>query len=314
MSASKFSEEKTSIEKFFKSCSKNISPKVDTSILDIFEPHEEMDGKTSSSPELIQNCTTSYKSDENKNYEARSSLGNDKNCIASTSINLNENCEKLIASYGKQNSVASPGFETLVTEKINSCTESPKPKSFFLEFLKQRKNITNTVQNENSETEMENENRDEWISLTEVFPDFKKADKEVIDILPEPLQAKMKERLKLEKKNNFTNENTSFFGSASQENALADTKTKVENDCEVETCAECEKVVPLNEFWEHLDYHAAVKLYMEINKPINVGISERNVKRVTIDNDTHNKRKRKKVVTPSKKMKSITSFFSVVPK
>ncbi|XP_065225198.1 DNA polymerase eta isoform X2 [Planococcus citri] len=87
----------------------------------------------------------------------------------------------------------------------------------------------------------------------------------------------------------------------------------------VEKCAECHKFIPLIDFLEHLDLHAAMALQKELNK---AEIAERNAEKansssssISSSKGSDNKRqsKKMKLQSPAKKHIPITAFFSVKP-
>ena len=69
-------------------------------------------------------------------------------------------------------------------------------------------------------------------------------------------------------------------------------------------CPDCGRMVPKNEFIEHVDYHAAKKLQVELNKL--------DMKTVASNNfSVNNKRKRPgENLSPAPKIKSVSSYFS----
>lgn len=91
----------------------------------------------------------------------------------------------------------------------------------------------------------------------------------------------------------------SFFGK-SAENSVND------DDVPTEKCFECGKIIKLSDFSEHLDYHEAKKLSIEINKPILfINSTETNTsKRKRNPKEDNLKKKKKDGNKPS-----ISSFF-----
>jgi DNA polymerase eta len=69
-------------------------------------------------------------------------------------------------------------------------------------------------------------------------------------------------------------------------------------------CNECGRNIPIGQFNEHVDYHAAKRLQIELNK--------QEMRTVTSNNLSTNKRKRDNSGTssPSAKVKSLSSFFT----
>lgn len=83
--------------------------------------------------------------------------------------------------------------------------------------------------------------------------------------------------------------------------SIANFLVKIDDNVPTETCSECNKKVPLENFGEHLDFHEAQKLNRELNKKTNPSFTGNNVKR------------KRKSNSPIKKNKmpcrSIDSFF-----
>lgn len=177
--------------------------------------------------------------------------------------------------------------------------------SFFLQFLSKRKDLEKSVAAEKQHEAKEDENESHWISLSEIIPDVNTAEEDVVNILPAPLKKKFHERLKYNKQK----ENDAGHEAETTMSIIPnDDVPYFDNQFPKETCNECGKQIPLNVFLEHLDYHVALKLESEINRTASVS----NKPKVT--NEILSKRKKNVLETRSKKMKSITSFFTVAPK
>lgn len=182
-----------------------------------------------------------------------------------------------------------------------STSGNGKPQSsFFLSFLNKKGSMEDNKIEEESDGE---ENSEMWISLSEVFPNINEVDDDVVELLPSEMKEKYKQRL-----------------SSNSDNEMPSTSNGVKKP-ETELCNECKKNIPIDEFLEHLDYHAAMKLHAEINKAADIklksNINNNNAKSINAKVNSVEKNKRKKggnAKTIDKKMKSITSFFSAVPK
>ena len=186
------------------------------------------------------------------------------------------------------------------SKNMNSTT------SFFVRFLNERKLLTEKTTEKKSNDDDDDD--DQWVSLTEIIPDLNEADENVINMLPSPLRKKFNDRIIKSRDEN--NKETSVR-QTNVEEFKKDSGTTNEF-CATEKCNECGENVPLYEFLEHLDYHVAVKINTEINgrdmdnEPMN--------KIRKMEKDINAKRKKSGIDKKSKKMKSITSFFTVAPK
>jgi hypothetical protein len=105
---------------------------------------------------------------------------------------------------------------------------------------------------------------------------------------------------------------TSVITSVSEE---SDTETS--QDIVAETCPQCRKDVPLSEYPEHLDFHAAEKLHEELNGGavhVRTAVTTSTVHKNLSELPTKRKRgrlpKKLSVTDCDKKMRSITAFFA----
>ncbi|KAK6631879.1 hypothetical protein RUM44_006909 [Polyplax serrata] len=197
--------------------------------------------------------------------------------------------------------------QTNVTPSTSRAVEiqSALKTSFILNYLQSRQDKM-AVEASKRETKEEEEESDanEWVSLSELIPDVNQAEADVVDMLPEPLKRKFRERL------NSNSKNLSESESSAARPMDRFLESNLESQCPSETCNECGKKIPLNVFLEHLDYHVALKLSSEINAVAPASVKKKTV----IENDVCNKRKKGSIEANSKKMKSITAFFAVAPK
>lgn len=196
-----------------------------------------------------------------------------------------------------------PGKDIVEKESNEPSTSGiQKPQSsFFLSFLNKKGSVEDNKVEEESDEE---ENANMWISLSEVFPNMNEVDDDVVELLPNEMKEKYKQRL------SSTSDN--------EKNGAPDIVKKIQT----EMCNECKKNIPIDEFLEHLDYHAAMKLHAEINRAADIKPKVNNIDNNNgkvnvgkVSSVEKNKRKKGGNAKPiEKKMKSITSFFSAVPK
>lgn len=107
------------------------------------------------------------------------------------------------------------------------------------------------------------------------------------------------------------NEDSQLESSTSMDvdNALASTSAPEI----MERCAECHKLVPLIDFLEHLDLHAALKLQRELNRAEMAASRAEMSMPVPSKAPEKRKSKKMKLQSPPKKNQPITAFFSVKP-
>lgn len=155
------------------------------------------------------------------------------------------------------------------------------------------------------------------VRLREIFPNLDDIDPDILPLLPADLQeearlytesrSKKQESVKVVKdlpKTKRGRSNKSKIASKSGKrrspmyNFLIKTDSN-EGDVPLERCAECDQMIPITKFCEHVDFHVAQNLYREINKPASgemgvkrkledaeaVVTSDASVKRPTSSND-----------------------------
>jgi len=127
--------------------------------------------------------------------------------------------------------------------------------------------------------------QDPLVRLREIFPDLNDIDPDILSLLPADLQEEarlyMKSRGKKQENVKVTRElpktgrgrpnKTKLAGkSGKKRNPLYNFLIKTNsgaNDVPLERCAECDQMIPITKFSEHVDFHVAQNLYQEINKP-----------------------------------------------
>lgn len=152
--------------------------------------------------------------------------------------------------------------------------------------------------NSNEEpTEESNERtsmQDPSVRLREIFPDLNDIDPDILSLLPADLQEEarlyMKSRGKKQENIKVARElpktgrgrpsKSKVAGKSGKRrsplyNFLINTNPS-EHDVPLERCAECNQMIPMTKFSEHVDFHVAQNLYQEINKPTSVKMESEN--------------------------------------
>ncbi|XP_029159577.1 DNA polymerase eta-like [Nylanderia fulva] len=152
-----------------------------------------------------------------------------------------------------------------------------------------------TYVSNNKESSENNEGtsaQDPLIRLREIFPNLDDIDPDILSLLPADLQeearlhtesrSKKQESVKAvtdlpktKRGRPAKSKIASKSGKSPLYNFLIKTDSN-ENDVPLERCAECDQMIPITKFCEHVDFHVAQNLYREINKPVS---SEMGVKR-----------------------------------
>jgi len=123
------------------------------------------------------------------------------------------------------------------------------------------------------------------VRLREIFPNLDDIDTEILSLLPADLQEEarlyIKSRNKKQESVKIAREGKTGKGKSNKSkvvgksgkrrsplyNFLIKTDSN-EHDVPLERCAECNQMIAVTKFSEHVDFHVAQNLYQEINKPV----------------------------------------------
>lgn len=123
------------------------------------------------------------------------------------------------------------------------------------------------------------------VRLREIFPNLNDIDPDILSLLPANLQEEaklyMKSHVNKQETIKVTRELPKTGRGKSSKSKLAGKSDKRrsplynfliktnsgEHDVPLERCAECDQMIPMTKFSEHVDFHVAQNLYQEINKP-----------------------------------------------
>lgn len=124
--------------------------------------------------------------------------------------------------------------------------------------------------------------QDSLVRLEEIFPNLDDIDPDILSLLPADLQeearlymkscGKKQESIKVAREFPKTGKGrpskSKIVGNRRNllSNFLIKTNTG-EHDVPLERCAECDQMIPVTRFSEHMDFHVAQNLYQELNKP-----------------------------------------------
>ncbi|RLU16232.1 hypothetical protein DMN91_011992 [Ooceraea biroi] len=127
----------------------------------------------------------------------------------------------------------------------------------------------------------ETRTREPVARLREIFPDLNDMDPEVLSLLPADLQEaarpyrqprdKKQESVRVTRGGRGKSGKSKAAGKSGKRrsplyNFLIKTDSR-EHDVPLERCAECDQLIAVTRFSEHVDFHVAQNLYREINKP-----------------------------------------------
>ncbi|XP_018407164.1 PREDICTED: DNA polymerase eta [Cyphomyrmex costatus] len=168
------------------------------------------------------------------------------------------------------------------------------------------KPVTRHVNSNNEESTEENTKRtsaqDSLIRLQDIFPDLDNMDSDILSLLPINLQEEAKlyiksrdkkqENVKIVRELPKTERRPSkakLRGKSDKKrsplyNFLIKTNSD-EHNVPLERCVECNQMIPITKFSEHMDFHVAQNLYQEINKP--TSSENGNVKRKLEDDEVN---------------------------
>jgi hypothetical protein len=139
--------------------------------------------------------------------------------------------------------------------------------------------------NESAKKNNETFAREPAVRLREIFPNLDDIDTEILSLLPADLQEEaksyMKSRNKKQESVKIVREGKTGKGKSNKSkvagksgkrrsplyNFLIKTDSD-EHDVPLERCAECNQMIAMTKFSEHMDFHVAQNLYQEINKPV----------------------------------------------
>lgn len=145
---------------------------------------------------------------------------------------------------------------------------------------------TRVNSNNEEPTEESNERtskQDPSVRLREIFPDLNDIDPDILSLLPADLQEEarvyMKSRDKKQENIKVARELMKTKKGRPSKSTVTGKKSKSplynfliktnpgEHDVPLERCAECNQMISITKFSEHVDFHVAQNLYQEINKP-----------------------------------------------
>ncbi|XP_018058181.1 PREDICTED: DNA polymerase eta [Atta colombica] len=187
--------------------------------------------------------------------------------------------------------------------------------------------------NSNNEEPTEENNKrtcaqDPLMRLQEIFPDLDDIDSDILSLLPVDLQeeaklymksrGKKQENIKiaweLPKTGRRRPSKATLVGKSDKKRSpLYNFLIKTNSDkykVPLERCAECNQMIPITKFSEHVDFHVAQNLYQEINKP--TSSENKNTKRKLEDDEVNvfTKRQTSNVCESNKDFRSATTFLS----
>lgn len=228
----------------------------------------------------------------------------------------------------------SPGDESLaVTSSTSSYIDNQRKSRSSVHPQSPKDGGIESDRLKNTRTEVDTED-DNSVQLQDIFPDLDNLDESIVAVLPARLQREA--RLILQSKNKKGNESKTSAVKLGEDKIKEQNKrpraksvtqvrisridtfftnevksTMNPNDNEfTEKCPDCDRLIPLNEYPEHVDFHVARNLSKEINR------TYVRAKTATPERETANgktvKRKRNKPESrePDKRAKSIAVFFS----
>lgn len=182
-------------------------------------------------------------------------------------------------------------------------------------------NDANSLKKSNKETFVQ----DTSIQLREIFPNLDDIDPDILSLLPADLQEEAKLYAKSRDKKQ---ENVKIIRDLPKTGRGRPSKSKIagkndkkhnplynfliktdssKHDVPLERCAECDQVIPITKFDEHVDFHVAQNLYREINKPI---LDENGVKRKLEDAETAVTSVKRPTSNDNYETRPITTFLS----
>ncbi|TGZ31825.1 DNA polymerase eta [Temnothorax longispinosus] len=165
------------------------------------------------------------------------------------------------------------------------------------------------------------------VRLREIFPNLDDIDPNILSLLPVDLQEEARLYMK---SNNKKQENIKVIRELPKAGRGRPSKSKLtgksgkrrsplynfliktnSDDVPLERCAECDQMIPVTRFNEHVDFHVAQNLYQEINKPTSV--ENAGTKRKLEDDETavtFVKRQTSNVCELDRDSRSTTTFLS----
>ncbi|KYQ47834.1 DNA polymerase eta [Trachymyrmex zeteki] len=185
--------------------------------------------------------------------------------------------------------------------------------------------------NSNNEESTETYAQNPSMRLREIFPDLDDIDPDILSLLPADLQEEaklyMKSRGKKQENVKIARElpktgrgrpsKATLAGKSDKRrsplyNFLIKTNSD-EYNVPLERCAECDQMIPITKFSEHVDFHVAQNLYQEINKPTSSENGNSASAKRKLEGDEVNvftKRQTSNVGEPNRNFRSATTFFS----
>ncbi|XP_072757265.1 DNA polymerase eta [Anoplolepis gracilipes] len=208
------------------------------------------------------------------------------------SDNIDENIEGEL-EYGEQSSADEKNTinEDIDDYNSNLCVQedAQKKPSTSYAFTHVNSNDTDSTRKSNEGTSVQNPS----VRLREIFPNLNEIDPDILPLLPADLQEEAKLYMKSQSKKQ---ENVKVARDLPKTGRGRPSKSKIakndkrrnlldnfliktdSSECNVplERCAECDQMIPMTKFFEHVDFHVAQNLCREINKP---ALGENGVKR-----------------------------------
>lgn len=203
----------------------------------------------------------------------------------------NIDVKKQLEYDGKQSSADEKYVSSIDDYNSNLCVQEDAREKPSTSRAYMNNNDPNPTKKSNKETFVQ----DPSVRLREIFPNLDDIDPDILSLLPADLQEEarlyMKSRDKKQEKNIKVIRNLPKTGrgrpskskiagkNGKKRNPLYNFLIKTDSskhDVPLERCAECDQIIPITKFDEHVDFHVAQNLYQEINKPV---LSENGVKR-----------------------------------
>lgn len=187
------------------------------------------------------------------------------------------------------------------------------------------------VSNNHGESTRNNEGtsaQDPSVRLREIFPNLDDIDPDILPLLPADLQeeARLYTESRSTKQESVKNvvkdlpktkrgrpSKSKIAGKSGKSNPMYNFLIKTdssEGEVPLERCAECDQMIPITKFCEHVDFHVAQNLYREINKPAS---GEMGVKRKLEDTEavvTSEASVKRPTTSNNHETTSITTFLS----
>ncbi|GAB1863394.1 DNA polymerase eta [Camponotus japonicus] len=237
---------------------------------------------------------------------------------------IDENIDVKQLEYdGKQSSVDKKNANSIDDYNSNLCIQEDvreKPSTSHA-YIHVSNNDANSMKKSNKETSVQEPS----IRLREIFPNLDDIDPDILSLLPVDLQEEARLYTKSRDKKQ---ENVKIIRDLPKTGRGRPSKSKIarkndkkrnplynfliktdssKHDVPLERCAECDQVIPITKFDEHVDFHVAQNLYREINKPM---LGENGVKRKLGDAETVVSSGKRPTSSDNYETRPITTFLS----